>query len=464
MARTELFVHSLHMPMKRSEAGAKTGNLHFHYAVSQILLKATLSLEAQLLEVLKLIGTHFQLTEARIALDPRDDGSERPPLLWNQPAPADTQHLLVKPGHLQIPLTAAQGAIGVLDVQRPVPLTRPEEATLHVLARQLSGHIIETERIRLTQQLALTDGLTGVSNHRAFQEHLTTLLASGKGPVSLVMVDIDHFKQINDQHGHQTGDRILAHVAGVLAYGIRQGDMVARYGGEEFALVLAGTPLDGALMLAERLRESVATTPCVEGDQLLTATVSVGVATRLPGDDLEGPGLIRQADEALYAAKHRGRNCVLAYSPGLQQITGTAATPLHTGRDWLRTGAEAILDTWADLVHHREWPLPVATMLTLVLPDVLAGMADRVGAGADDGGVTNDLPALEALASAYLTALVEAGISPMQGVLALRLLDEALSGLIDGVALPPVGTATLRQRFSSLLHGLETEVLLLAIT
>jgi diguanylate cyclase (GGDEF)-like protein len=463
MARTELFVHSLHVPIKRSESGARTGNLQFHYAVSQILLKASLPLDAQLLEVLKLIGVHFQLTEAALVLVPRDDGSERPPLLWTQPPPPEAQHLLVRPGSLQIPLTMAQGTLGHLTVQRPIPLTRPEEATLHILVRQLSSHIVEAERIRLAQQLALTDGLTGVANHRAFQEHLTNLLAIGKGPVSLVMVDIDHFKQINDQHGHQMGDRILAHVASVLADGIRQSDMIARYGGEEFALVLAGTPMDGALILAERLRERVATSPCLEDGGLITATVSVGVATRLVGDDRDGPGLIRHADEALYAAKHRGRNCVIAYSPGLQQMAGTAATPLHTGRDWLHTGADAVLDTWADLVRQREWPLPEETMLASVLPNMLHALADQVGAGAEDGGVTDDAPVLTTLASHYLAAALGAGISPMQGVLALRLLDEALAGLIDGVALPPVGTATLRQRFSDLLHGLETYVLLQAI-
>jgi diguanylate cyclase (GGDEF)-like protein len=348
-----------------------------------------------------------------------------------------------------------------MSVQRPVPLTRPEEATLHVLARQLSSHIVESERIRLAQQQATTDGLTGVSNHRAFQEHLATVLATGKGPLSLIMVDIDHFKQINDQHGHQTGDRILAHVAAVLAHGVRQSDMIARYGGEEFALVLSGTPMDGALVLAERLRESVATSPCPEGGNLLTATVSVGVATREPDGDLDGPGLIRQADEALYAAKHRGRNCVVAYSPGLQQVAGTAATPLLTGREWLRTGADAILDTWADLARQRAWPLPVDPMLADALPALLDRLAELVSA--DDGGVTDDAPVLTALAGQYLISLAMAGASAMQGILALRLLDEALAGLIDGVALPPVGTATLRQRFADLLHGLETQVLLQAI-
>jgi diguanylate cyclase (GGDEF)-like protein len=463
MARTELFVHSLHVPIKRFEAGAKPGNLHFHYAVSQTLLKASLSLEAQLLEVLKLIGQQFRLTDATVVLEPREDGTARSPLVWSQPAPPDAQQLLVRPGLLQVPLATAQGAVGMLTVQRPVPLTRPEEATLSVLARQLSSHIVESDRILHTQQLAHTDGLTGVANHRAFQEYLAHVLTAGKGPVSLIMVDIDHFKAINDQHGHQVGDRILAHVAGVLACGLRAGDRIARYGGEEFAVVLAGTAMDDALGLAERLRETVATSPCLEGDRFLTATVSVGVATRPAMAPLDGPGLIRQADEALYAAKHGGRNCVIAYTPGMQPMSGTAATPLHTGRDWLRTGADAVIETWADLAQQRKWPVPVHTMQTAVLPAMLSGLADRIGAGAADGGVTDDGPRLTALACQYLTALMVAGISPLQGVLALRLLDEAIACLIDGVALPPVGTATLRQRFSSLLDSLETQVLLAAI-
>ena len=463
MARTELFVNSLHVPIRRAEAGARTGNLQFHYAVSQILLKGSLSLEAQLQEVLRLIGGQFQLNEATIRLIDRLHGTERDVVTWQLP-PEPGMMPIVPPTMVSIPLSGAQGQFGLLQVLRDLPLSRPEEATLQVLSRQLSGYICEQERIRVTAHLAQTDGLTNVANHRAMQEHLAAVLPGAKGPISLVMVDIDHFKQINDQHGHQLGDRVLTHVAALLQGSMRQNDLVARYGGEEFALVLANTKAEGALVLAERLRDLIESSPYVDGERLLKVTVSLGVATRDPAMELDGVALLRQADAALYTAKHRGRNCAVAYDAS-QTYPGTeTTTPLQTGAGWLAASAEMVLATWDDLARQRDWPLPDGTMTNEVLPSVLAGLIERLGAGADDGGVTVDEPALSVSADQVLRDLERLSLSPLHGILALRLLDEVLGGLVDGVALSPIGTGTLRQRLNGLLHGLEVQVLLQAMT
>ena len=153
--------------------------------------------------------------------------------------------------------------------------------------------------------LATTDGLTQIANHRAFRERLDLLVADGKRGrrFGLVFVDVDHFKRFNDDHGHQTGDRVLAAVAQCLAGRIRKTDLAARYGGEEFAVLLTDLELGDALELAETLCTSVA---LLDLDHPVTA--SFGVAMFV--SEMTADGLIELADAALYDAKHAGRNCV----------------------------------------------------------------------------------------------------------------------------------------------------------
>jgi two-component system cell cycle response regulator len=184
--------------------------------------------------------------------------------------------------------------------------------------RQVAGQahiVIENsllvERLR---DLAVRDGLTGLFNHRHSQEllvHEFDRAGRYSEPVSLLMIDIDHFKDVNDRHGHQAGDLVLRDVAGRLREGVRTVDVVGRYGGEEFIAILPHTGTDDAQRLAERLRRAIAERPFRVGDTEIRATVSIGVATFPSGRVGSAAELIREADDALYRAKSQGRDRVV---------------------------------------------------------------------------------------------------------------------------------------------------------
>jgi diguanylate cyclase (GGDEF)-like protein len=154
-----------------------------------------------------------------------------------------------------------------------------------------------------------TDALTGLNNRRAFFERLESSLA-GKGgrPLALAMVDIDHFKSVNDRFGHPGGDEALRAVATALQGMVRTGDHVARIGGEEFAILIDGLDLADAGMVCEQVRARIAEVPIELGGEMLGVTLSLGVATRQPGES--GDALVARADRALYEAKSNGRNRV----------------------------------------------------------------------------------------------------------------------------------------------------------
>lgn len=179
-------------------------------------------------------------------------------------------------------------------------------------------HELAEANTRLAQ-LAVTDGLTGLFNHRHFHERLTLeverSLRNGL-PLSLLMIDVDHFKRYNDRHGHPAGDDLLRQLSRIMTDGRRANDFVARYGGEEFAIVLVDTTKLTAAQVAEKLRERVADYPFEHaGDQPDgRLAISLGVAS-FP-DDAEGSeALVRAADAALYEAKRGGRNCVVLAVP-----------------------------------------------------------------------------------------------------------------------------------------------------
>lgn|GEM_PF-4025557 len=155
--------------------------------------------------------------------------------------------------------------------------------------------------------LSRLDSLTGLPNRRAADEMLAQLVAD-PAPASLLAVDVDHFKRVNDQHGHLIGDRALVHLAAVLRADLRSADVVARIGGEEMLVLLPHTGLATATELAERLRAGVETRSLRIADRPLAITVSVGVAERRPGERAEQ--WLARADAAMYAAKAAGRNCV----------------------------------------------------------------------------------------------------------------------------------------------------------
>lgn len=174
------------------------------------------------------------------------------------------------------------------------------------------------ERTQLTQiiseltDLSLRDPLTGLYNRRALAERMREELSRARrygAPLSLMMVDIDHFKRVNDNHGHAVGDLVIAHVAKLLTKDRRASDIVARYGGEELVLLLPHTPLDGACILADRLREMVEASSYRTPSGRDHVTVSIGVAVFEPS--MQEPGeLLEVADRALYRSKREGRNRV----------------------------------------------------------------------------------------------------------------------------------------------------------
>jgi diguanylate cyclase (GGDEF)-like protein len=167
---------------------------------------------------------------------------------------------------------------------------------------------------RQMYESALRDGLTKIFNKKYFIDRLDSEFAYAarhKSPLSLVLFDVDHFKRINDSHGHLAGDHALAALAQVVLSTIRQEDVFARYGGEEFAVICRGVDLEGAMMFGERLRLLVAEQPISYHGIELALTVSVGVAT-LSDVGMRNPAdLVALADEALYQAKNEGRNRVV---------------------------------------------------------------------------------------------------------------------------------------------------------
>jgi diguanylate cyclase (GGDEF)-like protein len=193
------------------------------------------------------------------------------------------------------------------------------EAMNHALEHRVADRTRElAEANARLAQLAVTDGLTGVYNHRHFHERLALEVErSGRNglPLALFMIDVDHFKAYNDRQGHPSGDEVLRQVARLLADGRRVNDFVARYGGEEFAVVLVDTPKLGAAQVADKLRQRLAEYPFPHGNEQPggAVTVSVGVAA-FPEDATQPEALVRAADAALYRAKAAGRNRIVLAS------------------------------------------------------------------------------------------------------------------------------------------------------
>jgi two-component system cell cycle response regulator len=190
-------------------------------------------------------------------------------------------------------------------------------AVHNALEKSALLRLLEEQRREL-ERLATVDGLTGLYNRRHFLERLEQEAArvhrSGMS-LSVLLLDLDHFKRVNDTYGHLVGDRVLAGVAHVLKASLRRTDFAARYGGEEFCVLAVDTPLEGAEALARRLVRRVAEEPFRGGArETFTVTCSIGVAQRT-ADDPGAEALLARADRALYAAKEAGRNCVRRAEP-----------------------------------------------------------------------------------------------------------------------------------------------------
>jgi diguanylate cyclase (GGDEF)-like protein len=190
-------------------------------------------------------------------------------------------------------------------LRRTVDASREE---LGEIRRQLDH---ANEELRRAKDLANTDPLTGLANRRALNDVLARDIALAHrigAPFSIAILDVDHFKQVNDQHGHTAGDQALMHLAVVAKGGVRDSDAILRYGGEEFIILLPGAGAEGAYFVVDRLRMMVEKTPFMFGHKKITLRFSAGVAQL--GDGEGATGLLERADRALYQAKEMGRNRV----------------------------------------------------------------------------------------------------------------------------------------------------------
>jgi len=185
---------------------------------------------------------------------------------------------------------------------------------LRAMRRSVSRHKDILSRLVSVEQMSLLDGLTGVYNHRFFETALKRQVRTAlrhERPLTLAMVDIDHFKRVNDTLGHRVGDSVLTDVSTVIAQHVRSNDEVARYGGEEFAILMPDLLAQDALSIAESIRTAVAEHETPHASGRIRVTISVGLAG-LPGNRVQSPAeLADAADRALYAAKAKGRNRVV---------------------------------------------------------------------------------------------------------------------------------------------------------
>ncbi len=210
-----------------------------------------------------------------------------------------------------------------------------QNALLGALAIMLGALIAlglrRLRQMRRLQVLAATDELTGLPNRRALEAYAADVmrkLDAGRGRLSVLMVDVDHFKHVNDTHGHAVGDGVLQHLARLLPKGLRGDDRCGRVGGEEFLVLLPGAAATHAVQIAERMRSTVSETPLAGPFGQLRTTVSIGVAELSVGNESYAD-LVSRADKALYRAKAAGRDCV-AVADALSEPAGAAAQPRPT--------------------------------------------------------------------------------------------------------------------------------------
>ncbi|MDH3582973.1 MAG: diguanylate cyclase [Phycisphaerae bacterium] len=183
-----------------------------------------------------------------------------------------------------------------------------------VLLARIKTHLMLSRSVRQIHQLAMRDPLTGLYNRRGFFELADKEIERARrysGQLQAMMLDIDHFKKINDTFGHRIGDQVLAEVADRCRNQLRSIDLIGRYGGEEFVVLVEGVDFDGALNTAERLGAAIASTPFQTLAGPLTLTISAGLASFDPASD-DLADLLGKADQALYQAKRTGRNRVCA--------------------------------------------------------------------------------------------------------------------------------------------------------
>jgi diguanylate cyclase (GGDEF)-like protein len=233
---------------------------------------------------------------------------------------------------LAVPLRAGGRALGAIELQLAEPLPEDDVKVVELLAAAAAVALQNAHLYQETQRLATTDPLTGLSNYRHFHDLLKLEVQRARRmdyPVGLVMMDLDHFKQVNDRHGHPVGDVALRRVADLLRDRLRRTDVIGRLGGEEFGAILPGASLGEVAIVAEKVRRAVEELPPVQGGmepKPSSLTLSVG-GTSLGSDVVDAELLVSRADQALYQAKHNGRNQVRLWTEPLIEGEERSAEP-----------------------------------------------------------------------------------------------------------------------------------------
>ena len=226
------------------------------------------------------------------------------------------------------PLTVGGEVIGAVLVNRPSRLSGTEQTQIRDAVGQAAPVLANMRNLAIAELRAATDSLTGLPNKRAVGDTLTRMLAQASrtlSPLTLLVLDLDHFKAVNDRFGHQVGDLALANVGAALRSVLRDSDFAGRNGGEEFAVILPSTDLDGALLTAEKMRAQIADI-VVPGTEV-RVTASIGVAS-YPFHATTPDRLERLADSALFVAKRVGRNRVEVATPVQEPVTEPMSEPV----------------------------------------------------------------------------------------------------------------------------------------
>jgi len=217
------------------------------------------------------------------------------------------------------PLVCQDRVVGVLNLADKLKgdtFSSEDIALIELFAQLIGASIGNIKLFERIQRQATTDSLTGLANHKTFYEALEKELWRSRrygGHISLIMVDIDNLKKINDTYGHRAGDKVILEVSRRIKESIRQIDTAARYGGDEFAVILPNTSLDDALVVAERMVEAVAKSSTTWKKELIPLSISVGLGQYDP--DTNPEDITSRSDEALYTAKQAGKNTVRVFEP-----------------------------------------------------------------------------------------------------------------------------------------------------
>ncbi len=224
--------------------------------------------------------------------------------------------------HICLPITQSGSAgcvVQIVIAEDEASLARLMVPFVAVYLRE-AGPVLEAKRLmEHLRENALRDPMTGMHNRRFLEEYVSTLVSGSqrrKSVFSVLMLDLDYFKQVNDTHGHEAGDKVLKTLADLLMRNVRSSDLAVRYGGEEFLLVLSDTGADVAMEVAEKIRVEVEATKVPLAGGVLQKTISIGVA-EFPSDSDTFWQVVKFADVALYQAKSRGRNQVLRFAPDM---------------------------------------------------------------------------------------------------------------------------------------------------